>query len=179
MSAFIEQLGPLLYPLAALSLTAAAVIIERCLFFLSRRRAERSAEYAALAQELAKNAHIAKALRDEVLSFRLTEIRMRWMRGIQILRIIAVLSPMLGLLGTVTGMIDAFGDIAGHDGPVEPSIVAGGIESAMATTAYGLSVALPCLLAAFIFARAAEARLHRYRALLNAESLKMEGVTLL
>ena len=86
---------------------------------------------------------------------------------------------MLGLLGTVIGMIDAFKTISTHIGPVAPSLIADGLWNAMLTTAYGLIIALPCLFAAFIFSRMAEKRLSRYQHRLNAESLKMEGVILL
>ena len=57
-------------------------------------------------------------------------------------------------------------------------MIADGLWSAMLTTAYGLSIALPCLFAAFIYARIAEKRLERFQSRLNAQSLKIEGVKL-
>ena len=106
------------------------------------------------------------------------EIKNKLENGINLLRVVAVVSPMLGLLGTVLGMIQAFQDIAGQTGPVIPSMIADGLWSAMLTTAYGLSIALPCLFAAFIYARISEQRLYSIQSQLNAQSLKIEGVKL-
>ncbi len=63
-------------------------------------------------------------------------------RGMVYLTAIATLAPILGFLGTVTGMIRAFQAIA-VAGEVEPSLVAGGISEALITTATGLIVAAP------------------------------------
>lgn len=60
------------------------------------------------------------------------------------LGVIANLAPLLGLLGTVTGMIKAFGAIA-EKGTGDPSIVASGIAEALITTAAGLIVGIPAL----------------------------------
>ncbi|MBT0957250.1 MotA/TolQ/ExbB proton channel family protein [Alphaproteobacteria bacterium KMM 3653] len=51
-------------------------------------------------------------------------------------------APMLGLLGTVVGMIEAFGKLAQAEGAVDPSILAGGIWTALITTAVGLGIAI-------------------------------------
>jgi biopolymer transport protein ExbB len=58
---------------------------------------------------------------------------------------IAVISPLLGLLGTVTGMIRAFSAINAQ-GISDPTVVAGGIAEALITTAAGLIVAIPALM---------------------------------
>jgi biopolymer transport protein ExbB len=59
---------------------------------------------------------------------------------------VAALSPLLGLLGTVIGMIRAFMVIEGHGASVSPALLAGGIWEALLTTAAGLTVAIPCLM---------------------------------
>lgn len=59
---------------------------------------------------------------------------------------VAALSPLLGLLGTVIGMIRAFMVIEGHGAGVSPALLAGGIWEALLTTAAGLTVAIPCLM---------------------------------
>jgi biopolymer transport protein ExbB len=58
------------------------------------------------------------------------------------LSVVATITPLLGLLGTVTGMIKVFRDVAGHVDP-DISILAGGIWEALITTAAGLTVAIP------------------------------------
>jgi biopolymer transport protein ExbB len=59
---------------------------------------------------------------------------------------VASISPLLGLLGTVFGMIRAFMQVEAHGGNVSASMLAGGIWEALLTTAAGLCVAIPCLL---------------------------------
>ncbi len=66
-----------------------------------------------------------------------------YLRG---LATIAAISPLLGLLGTVVGMIRAFMQIESHGANVSARLLAGGIWEALLTTAAGLSVAIPCLL---------------------------------
>lgn len=70
-----------------------------------------------------------------------------WLRG---LSSIAHLSPLLGLLGTVTGMIGAFMSLEEAGSRADPSILSGGIWEALLTTAFGLTVAIPAM-AAFYY----------------------------
>jgi biopolymer transport protein ExbB len=63
-------------------------------------------------------------------------------RGLVILATIANVAPLMGFLGTVAGMILAFGAIEAA-GDVDPSLVAGGIKVALLTTAAGLTIAVP------------------------------------
>ncbi len=68
-------------------------------------------------------------------------------RYLQILATIGNITPLLGLLGTVLGMIKAFMVIQQTGGKVNASVLAGGIWEAMLTTALGLAVALPAMVA--------------------------------
>jgi biopolymer transport protein ExbB len=63
----------------------------------------------------------------------------RYMRGIEA---VVQAAPMLGLLGTVIGMIEAFGRLAESTGGVDPAMLAGGIWTALITTAVGLGIAI-------------------------------------
>jgi biopolymer transport protein ExbB len=58
--------------------------------------------------------------------------------------LIASIAPMLGLLGTVVGMVGAFDAITMADGPARPDELAGSISQALITTVLGLIVAIPC-----------------------------------
>jgi biopolymer transport protein ExbB len=69
-------------------------------------------------------------------------------RHIRLLEIIAMVSPLLGLLGTVLGMIQSFQELALAEGAANASILAGGIWTALLTTAAGLIVAIPAAVAA-------------------------------
>ncbi len=63
--------------------------------------------------------------------------------GLRLMSAIAVLSPLLGLLGTVMGMINAFQQMEGAGSRIDPSVLSGGIWLALLTTAIGLVVAIP------------------------------------
>jgi biopolymer transport protein ExbB len=63
--------------------------------------------------------------------------------GLRIMSAIAVLSPLLGLLGTVMGMLEAFQKMEGAGSRIDPSVLSGGIWLALLTTAIGLVVAIP------------------------------------
>ncbi len=65
---------------------------------------------------------------------------------------ISTISPLLGLLGTVVGMIRAFNAIATTDAMGKPELLATGISQALLTTAAGLTVAIPALVAYLYFA---------------------------
>lgn len=64
---------------------------------------------------------------------------------------ISTVCPLLGLLGTVTGMIQAFNSIASADAMGRPELLASGISQALLTTAAGLTVAIPALIAYLFF----------------------------
>ncbi len=64
-------------------------------------------------------------------------------RGFRLLDTVAQLAPLLGLFGTVLGMIDAFQSLQTAGSSVDPSLLAGGIWVALVTTAVGLAVAMP------------------------------------
>jgi len=71
---------------------------------------------------------------------------------ISYLSLIASIAPMLGLLGTVIGMIESFNQIAALKGAANPSDLASGISKALITTCTGLIVAIP-VLSAYMFFR--------------------------
>ena len=119
-----------------------------------------------------------KPMREEVAGLWLLKqkrILNNWLRP---LMLIGVLAPMLGLLGTVLGMIDMFQDIAATAGPVTPDVLAGGLWQAMFTTAFGLIIAIPALAAAHGFGIWANYYLSKLEFALNHINLLMEGVAM-
>ncbi|MBA5763579.1 MotA/TolQ/ExbB proton channel family protein [Vibrio sp. 404] len=76
-------------------------------------------------------------------------------RGLSMLKLLAALAPMLGLLGTVTGMIETF-QVITQFGNGDPKVMAGGISMALVTTVLGLVAAMPLLLAHNILSSQAE-----------------------
>lgn len=75
------------------------------------------------------------------------------------LELVGSLAPLLGLLGTVLGMIDVFSQLAASGGAADPAMLSGGIWEALLTTAIGLIVAVPAVLMLNWFERIIE-RLH-------------------
>jgi biopolymer transport protein ExbB len=75
----------------------------------------------------------------------------RLYRKTEVLGLIGAIAPMLGLTGTVLGMIDAFNTIASSDGMAKPADLAGGIGQALVTTLMGLVVAIPAMIAHSFF----------------------------
>ncbi len=76
-------------------------------------------------------------------------------RGLSMLKLLAALAPMLGLLGTVTGMIETF-QVITQFGNGDPKVMAGGISMALVTTVLGLVAAMPLLLAHNVLSSQAE-----------------------
>ncbi|MEA3347834.1 MAG: MotA/TolQ/ExbB proton channel family protein [Pseudomonadota bacterium] len=93
-------------------------------------------------------------------------------RFLTILGTIAGIAPLLGLLGTVTGMIKAF-NVISHAGIGNPQMLAGGISEALITTAAGLSVAIP----AFVFYKLLRSRVDKR--ILRMERVSIEVLDLI
>jgi len=73
------------------------------------------------------------------------ELATKRLRRIELLNVLGQVSPMIGLFGTVYGMILAFGAIVSAGGSADPVALAGGIGTALTTTFWGLIVAIPAL----------------------------------
>ncbi|WP_020593182.1 MotA/TolQ/ExbB proton channel family protein [Kiloniella laminariae] len=163
-----SRLGPVGWPLAAFSLLAALLLLERTLFFVRLRSGVTTLSPACDKVDLTNKAHSSRpmdeatdiarqhrgspvALREEALKIWLRGHAGQVRFGLRFLMLIAVICPLLGLLGTVLGMIEAFKVIAVHEGPLHPALLADGIWQAMLTTAAGLVIALPSLLGAHGF----------------------------
>lgn len=77
----------------------------------------------------------------------LTETRI----GLRMLELVVTIAPLLGLLGTVLGMIDAFQALQDSGQQADPATLAGGIWEALLTTAAGMAVAIPASVALSVF----------------------------
>ena len=160
--------GPVMWPLLAVSLVALTVVLERLWFTLrekARRQREVVAEIFAEAERgdlaaartagLASQDYVARVLtfalehRDVSFANALLQAAgvelQRFNRGIAALDTIVTLAPLLGLFGTVTGMIHAFG-LLGASELGAPTAITGGIAEALIATAFGLLIAMISLL---------------------------------
>jgi biopolymer transport protein ExbB len=83
-------------------------------------------------------------VREEVIRYggEVLEALRGWLRPLEV---IASLAPLLGLFGTVLGMIEAFRQLEAAGNQVNPAVLSGGIWEALLTTAVGLAVAIPAV----------------------------------
>jgi len=93
---------------------------------------------------LEKQSKGTRLVRESMESVVRAEIGNLW-KNIGYLADIASISPLIGLLGTVLGMIRAFNAIAFQSAVVKPILIAGGVSQAMVTTAAGLIIAIPAM----------------------------------
>ena len=173
--------GPVMWPLLITSIVALSVVFER-LFFVSRERLRREPELVekifadledgnqerALLEGQKSQDYVAKVLA-YALSHRAQSpvhalVRAagrelnRFNRGLSILDTVITLAPLLGLLGTITGMIRAFSLLGGQELGA-PTAITGGIAEALIATAFGLLIAIIALIPFnYLNARMEEAR---------------------
>jgi biopolymer transport protein ExbB len=203
MLGFLYKGGVLVIPIVLCSVFALAIFLERLIRFTQLRKKGRGlAEKVALcvekgedeqALDLVKTSDspmgnvLAQALEVkeqsqetlESIIVHATEEEVRALsKYLQALATIGNIAPLLGLLGTVVGMIKAFMVIQDMGGKVNAAVLAGGIWEAMLTTALGLAVALPTILAhSYLVSKVnqSEARLQRGAIHFLKAVLKTEG----
>lgn len=152
----LQKGGVVVWILTAYSVVGLAIIISGYLRLVARRLPDLNhslpqdptCEYRRIFNRLnsAQQAGMDQAsLR--ALALRLVEAHIRYFeKGLKTLSLLANTAPLLGLLGTIIGMISAFRVIESQGTGVNPQMLAGGIWEAMLTTGVGLAVALPLLL---------------------------------
>lgn len=189
--------GPVMWPLLVTSVVATSVVLERLLFIMRERR-RRQPELVervltAVEQSDADDAiRLGQGSRDFVVRTLIAGLRhrgrsfsnallraakqelQRFGQGLPVLDTIITLAPLLGLLGTVTGMIRAFGFVGGAELEA-PSVITGGIAEALIATAFGLGVAIVAVIPFnYLSARLEEARHEIEDASTQLELLLME-----
>jgi biopolymer transport protein ExbB len=175
-----EKGGPIMWPLLAASVLALGTVLERLLFLMIeklRRDPKRLERFFAAvghgdlsgAETVAKGSkfpvlralgyalsHRESSLPNALLYAQSLEMK-RYRRGISVLDTVITLAPLLGLLGTVTGMMGSFSLIGGELSA--PGAITGGIAEALIATAFGLGIAITALLPFnYLNARIDEAR---------------------
>lgn len=156
--------GWMMWPLTLISITATAIIVERLLLFSSFRFPPRNAP--ALLEEavrgnraplLAELENVERLRRfasllsadgpekEAALRIEGEAVVKALEARLPLLSILARLAPLMGLLGTVLGMIETFSEIANAQAGVNMNQLAGGIWQALITTAAGLVIAIPSL----------------------------------
>ncbi len=162
-----EKGGPIMWPLLVCSILALGAVIERLVFLFNenRRRDSKAQEllFAEVGHGNIENAirvskesrdfvvraltyaleHKESSLPNALLYAQARELK-RFKRGITVLDTVITLAPLLGLLGTVTGMMASFSLIGGELN--SPGAITGGIAEALIATAFGLGIAILSLL---------------------------------
>lgn len=188
--------GWLMLPILACSVAAMAIVLER-LWTLRRRRimpdklvnqvfqlharqqltSERIAEIrdgSPLGRMLTAglvNRNHSREVMKEAINDTGRQVVAEMERYLNTLGTIAAVTPLLGLLGTVIGMIDVFGVIM-DAGVGNPGVLAGGISKALITTAAGLSVAIPALM----FHRYFDSRVTKLTIAMEEQALRLVEV---
>ena len=169
VSGWMTQGGPVMWPLLLCSMVAVGVIIERALtFFISSRQSAKGMPEIEKAYQSLEEGRIGEAIQrlraagpvgeflavalssksmplEDALEIAGGELLANLRRRLPLLDTLITLTPMLGILGTVTGIISSFHllDLAGG---TDPSAISSGIAEALITTATGLSIAIVVLL---------------------------------
>lgn len=122
--------------------------------------------------------HFDKPLREDAAGIWLQQQRSQLRAGLRLLGLIGVISPLIGLLGTVLGLIEMFKGIAASTGSVTPGDLADGLGLAMRTTAAGLLIALPAITGSQLLGLWADKITAKLEHSLNHCNLWLEGLTL-
>jgi biopolymer transport protein ExbB len=172
MPEWFQQGGFVMWPLLVCSVAGLAIILERGWVLrrpniipatitdaLARRGAERTpleklkalvegdrSVFAELARVAFDHASLHKTENIEAVQALARQAVGRMERGLTTLGLIAELGPLLGLLGTVNGMLHLFADVA-NKGLSEPKLISAGISEALVATFTGLFIAVPALIA--------------------------------
>ncbi|KLN66610.1 MULTISPECIES: MotA/TolQ/ExbB proton channel family protein [Vibrio] len=120
----------------------------------------------------------AKTLREDAAGMWLQEKRHQLNSGLRLLTLIGVISPLIGLLGTVLGLIEMFKGVAASTGNITPNDLADGLGLAMRTTAAGLLIALPAIAGAQLLGLWADKVMAKLEHTLNYVNLWLEGISL-
>lgn len=168
MADLIDGAGWFFWPLLVLSLLAGFIIVERLVALRTSRVIPRYLVESIIAGKPDYRADdpsvgtriLAFLLRtgpdaDRLRAFAQLEV-IRMERGLFVLDIVVSAAPLLGLLGTVTGLVEVFANISPETGLPDPAGFVEGVALALTTTMLGLSIAIPALVGSSYLSRRVE-----------------------
>ncbi|RCW51505.1 outer membrane transport energization protein ExbB [Halanaerobium sp. MA284_MarDTE_T2] len=177
--------GPMSIPLLLASVFSLAVIIEKAIFFaqhkdnnfrlikrieilveegdilsaLNELKGKKGPNAKLLSTALAHNSENPARLREVLQAVGENEIK-KMEKHLPILDVIAMISPLLGLLGTVIGIISSFNILGTAAGAANPAQISSGIAAALISTAMGLIIAIPTAVFYSYFSQKVEKKAH-------------------
>jgi biopolymer transport protein ExbB len=162
---FLELGGPVLFFIALVTFLMWALIFERMFYFrFGYRRLLSEVETMWKARQ-ERNSWNARQIRDAMIS----RVSMSVEYSLPLIKTLVALCPLLGLLGTVTGMIEVF-DAMAFSGTGNPRSMAAGVSRATIPTMAGMIAALSGLLASTLLTRFAQREIEHLRAELTTEA---------
>ncbi|MCC3143894.1 MotA/TolQ/ExbB proton channel family protein [Halanaerobium sp. Z-7514] len=177
--------GPMTLPLLIASVFSLAVIIEKTIFFarnkdnnfrlikrieilveegdilsaLNELKGKKSTNAKLISTALAHNSEDPARLREVLQAVGEDEIK-KMEKHLPILDVVAMISPLLGLLGTVIGIISSFNILGTAAGAANPAQISSGIAAALISTALGLIIAIPTAIFYSYFSHMVERKAH-------------------
>lgn len=154
---FLEKGGEVVYPIMLVIFLMWALLLERLIYLCvghPEKLAKARKEWSARTERCSWT---ARQIRDDLLC----ELDMELNRNASVVRMLISLCPLLGLLGTVTGMIEVF-DVMLYLGAGSPKPMAAGISKAILSTVAGMVGAISGLLALTLFTRWVRSAQRRY-----------------
>jgi len=157
ITTLIDKGGPVMWVLLGYSVVAVAIVVERLihLYMLPKISGDLDDLYLTQGKRVSPEAAIAMGVQQAASEGVKDLVRVasrigsdqlaRMESGLRTLAWLGNTAPLLGLFGTITGMIKAFQVIEAAGGKVDAMVLAGGIWEAMVTTGAGLAVAIPVL----------------------------------
>lgn len=134
------QGGGVLYFIMALAFAMFSFIMERFAYYLTAHKGTVARLKADWDQRTDRNSWRAMAIRDELIS----QVKAKTGTNVAIIKTLVAIAPLMGLLGTVTGMISVF-DVMALSGSSNARLMAEGVFKATIPTMAGMTVALPGL----------------------------------
>ena len=156
---FINLGGPINWVLAVILCFCFCQCLERGIYFFQTRKGSKNDVLKRLQEKASAVAALSEGQRRTELVKESTLLYYEMNRGLWLLNFISAVSPSIGLLGTVTGLIGSFSKMAEVGAAVNIQDLSGGIWEAMLTTAFGMIISIPALLCYRTFKRIIEKRM--------------------
>ncbi len=182
---FLSLAGPMAIPLLIASVCSLAVIIEKTVFFMRHKddgvklikkiemmvdeddilsalnelKGKKGPNAKLMSTALAHHSENPERIREVLQAVGEDEIK-KMEKHLSVLDVIAMIAPLLGLLGTVLGIIDSFNILGASVGTAAPAQISSGIAAALISTAVGLIIAIPTAIFYSYFSNIVERKAH-------------------